>query len=466
MFSQPLSCFINPSRGTASTAAASRTHRVAGLNNGSSLSTNRKASQQRILLIAAACISLILASSSPLDAFFRLPQGDDSPAGVWQGSLRTKGGELKFQFSLQQNEEGVWSSFLINGSERIKVPTTTLTGKSLKLDIDHYDSSLNLEIVSPTAMKGKWKRVRAKGKTSTLTIKATRSSNPPKGKTKDSAKQPTPFDGKWKVNFESSEDPAVGVFEADKVSGIASGTFLTTTGDYRYLAGTVRGDQLKLSCFDGSHAFLFHAKVQPDGSLLGDFWSGNHWHETWTAVADADMALPDSFSQTKVVAKSDLESLSFPDLDGKPTRLGDPKFASPVRIYHIFGSWCPNCHDAAAFLAELEAKYGDKLSVVGLAFELTGDLKRDAQQVRLYMKRYNLKHPILVAGLSDKAIASAAIPVLDKVRSYPTSLFVDEQGKVIAVHTGFSGPATGQAYQDLRKKYFQTIDSMLKAAEK
>jgi len=34
-----------------------------------------------------------------------------------------------------------------------------------------------------------------------------------------------------------------------------TGTFLTTTGDYRYLDGIVTGDSLKLSTFDGAHAY-------------------------------------------------------------------------------------------------------------------------------------------------------------------------------------------------------------------
>jgi len=45
--------------------------------------------------------------------------------------------------------------------------------------------------------------------------------------------------------------------------------------------------------------------------------------------------------------------------------------------------------------------------------------------------------------------------------SFPTTLLVDQQGKIMAIHTGFSGPATGQAYEDLVKKFKQEIEGAL-----
>ena len=160
--------------------------------------------------------------------------------------------------------------------------------------------------------------------------------------------------------------------------------------------------------------------------------------------------------------EANINALSFPDLEGKQTRLDDKQFSAPVRLVHIFGSWCPNCHDAAVYLAELEAKHGKDISVVGIAFELTGDLNRDAEQVRKYLKRNKLDHPVLIGGgSSDKGEASKAVSIIDEVRSFPTTIFADKSGKIIAVHQGFSGPATGDAYVELKKKFESTIDGIL-----
>ena len=87
-----------------------------------------------------------------------------------------------------------------------------------------------------------------------------------------------------------------------------------------------------------------------------------------------------------------------------------------------------------------------------LAFEVTGDFERDARQVRIYAERHGVEYPLLVAGLSDKDEASRAFPVLDRVRSYPTTIFTDRDGGVRAIHTGFSGPATGAAQRHVHTR--------------
>ena len=49
---------------------------------------------------------------------------------------------------------------------------------------------------------------------------------------------------------------------------------------------------------------------------------------------------------------------SFPDLGGRLVSNTDSRFKDKVLIVNITGSWCPNCHDEAPFLAELYRKYG------------------------------------------------------------------------------------------------------------
>jgi thiol-disulfide isomerase/thioredoxin len=151
---------------------------------------------------------------------------------------------------------------------------------------------------------------------------------------------------------------------------------------------------LELATFDGAHAFLFRAGLQPDGSLAGVFWSGSDWTERWTAVRDAEARLPDAFAQTTWTGAVGLGDLVFPDLEGAPRSLDDPAFAGRARIVQVFGSWCPNCHDASRELVRLHRKYGPRgLSIVGLAFEVTGDPKTDAAQVAAYADRHGVSWP-------------------------------------------------------------------------
>ncbi len=374
--------------------------------------------------------------------------------GTWDAGLKCRGGSIRYVLKIQKDTKEKWSAWLINATERIEVPSVVMQDdQTLLLDINHYDSRLNI-VPGPNGkrLSGEWKKRRAADKWSTMKLEASIVSA-------ESVKQKTDssFDGRWQVKFSSSEEPAVGKFETNKSTGMMLGTFLTSTGDYRYLAGSASQGSMELSCFDGAHAFLFKAKLLEDGTLSGDFWSSKHWHETWTAKRDDLAKLPDSFAQTKATSEN-INSLSFPDLDGNVTKLDDKRFLAPVRIVHIFGSWCPNCHDAGAYLAQLKKKHGDKISIVGIAFELTGNFDRDAAQVQKYLQRHKLDHPVLIGGgSSSKEKASEAITFIDRVRSYPTTVFANQKGNIIAVHQGFSGPATGSAFEDLKINFEKVI---------
>ncbi|HCT45265.1 MAG: hypothetical protein CMJ35_00155 [Phycisphaerae bacterium] len=276
------------------------------------------------------------------------------------------------------------------------------------------------------------------------------------------AAEPAEFSGRWSVDFESSDELAIGTFTVD-ADQIASGTFLTTTGDYRYLAGRVDGPYMRLSTFDGAHAFLFHAEMQDDGSIKGDFWSGNWHHETWTAVRDDNATLPDAFEQTTITNEQALEELVFKDTEGNPTRVLDALDATKAkaRVLEIFGTWCPNCADASRELVSLKEKYGDDLGVVGLAFEVTEDFARSSQQVQRHHAHIGSDWEVLIAGISDKAKATETLGFLDRVRSYPTLVFLNSDNEVQAVYSGFSGPATGDAYAAQRDRIEAIIDKMI-----
>jgi thiol-disulfide isomerase/thioredoxin len=384
-------------------------------------------------------------------------------AGAWHAVLEGPGGPLPFGLELVDDAAGL-RAFLINGPERLEVPRVELNGERLMLDIDHYDSSITATLSADgLTLEGRWRKTAGPDRESTLPFRATAGERPrfPNDGGDGDSHGRADVDGRWAVDFQKSDDPAVGVFEAGE-DGSVTGTFLTTTGDYRYLAGNVRGNRLRLSCFDGAHAFLFDARLQEDDTLRGDFWSRDSWHEGWTARRDPQADLPDAFAQTRRIGEVSLAALSFPDLEGRRRSLDDPTFAGRARILELFGSWCPNCNDATAYLVELYGRYRSRgLSIVGLAFEMTGNLERDTEQVRRYAEHHGVEFPLLVAGLSDKSEASRAFPLVDRVRAFPTTLFLRSDGSVHAVHSGYSGPATGEAHRRLRERFEELILELL-----
>ena len=443
-----------------------------------------------IIPLASIVLSLALGSEPDLDNDWRAAEAwaKENPIEYLRVELETPGGPLPFIIEstssvpiddevLPRDRQTGFIAFLVNGDERTPVDLKTVGGGyagSARAEIRfvHYDSVIDAmgsgSCITPSILPrhhlgwGTWSKVRGE-KTYEMKLEAVpvRSSND-RFDSVDDAGEPKAFSGRWSVDFDSSDDLAVGTFTVD-ADQIASGTFLTTTGDYRYLAGRVDGDLMRLSTFDGAHAFLFHAVMQDDGTIKGDFWSGNWYHETWTAVRDDDATLPDAFEQTTITDESALEELVFKDIEGNPTRVLDALDATnaKARILEIFGTWCPNCTDAGRELVDLKKTYGDDLGVVSLAFEIVEDFDRSAKQVERHHAHIGSDWEILIAGLSDKAKATQTLGFLDRVRSYPTLVFLNEDNEVQAVYSGFSGPATGDAYKEQRLRFEALIDGLI-----
>jgi thiol-disulfide isomerase/thioredoxin len=384
-------------------------------------------------------------------------------------SLDTPGGEIPFALSAVRSDPlGDWTAVILTGfvtreySEPIDV---VMTGEPTDFEVSfpHYDSILRLKAGDdPDVLTGTWQKTRGEESITIMNASALVAGKSQAFRTPGSGSDRMKFDGKWRVQFGEDETHAIGDFTVD-IDGNASGTFLTTTGDYRYLAGRVNDDLMTLSTFDGAHAFLFHARMQEDGSITGDFWSGNWHHETWTAVRDDNATLPDAFEQTTITDEQALADAVFKDIDGNPTRVLDAldETNAKARVLEIFGTWCPNCSDAGRELVSLKEQYGDDLGIVGLAFEVTEDFARSSQQVQRHHAHIGSDWEILIAGLSDKAKATETLGFLDRVRSYPTLIFLNADNEVQAVYSGFSGPATGDAYTQQRQRFEALIEGMI-----
>ena len=272
-------------------------------------------------------------------------------------------------------------------------------------------------------------------------------------------------DGHWSVLFEDEEgrEEARGEF-VQSADGEVHGTFLTPVGDYRVLAGSFDGGVLRLSTFDGAHAFLFAAHAREDGSLAGDFWSRDSYHATWTAqpIAEGEEVLPDPWNMVHLTNGEGRFRFAFPDTEGTLVSDTDPRFDGKVVQVNIFGTWCPNCNDEAPLLARWYRTYRDQgYEVVGLAYEFTGDPDRDREMLRRFATRHGIEYPLLLAGTSDKQDAAATLPDLSAVVAYPTSIFIGRDGKVQKIHTGWSGPGTGKHHEELVAEVERTIEGLL-----
>jgi thiol-disulfide isomerase/thioredoxin len=277
--------------------------------------------------------------------------------------------------------------------------------------------------------------------------------------------KPVDMSGIWEVNFIEGDDDddyvGKGIFE--QTGNQLTGTFRTTTGDYRYLEGVVDGDTFKLSVFDGAHAFLLTGTVN-DSTLNGIFYSGNHWKKNFVAKRNPTYELPAADGLTYIKEGYDKFAFSFPDETGTHISLEDDQFKNKVTVVQIMGSWCPNCLDESKYYTQyLRENEGKDVAFVALAFEVAKTPEKAFQRIQRLKDRIGIDYPVLLAqyGGSNKKLAQEKLPMLNHVLSYPTSIFIDKKGAVRKIHTGFNGPATGQKYLDFKKEFESFIDELL-----
>jgi thiol-disulfide isomerase/thioredoxin len=252
---------------------------------------------------------------------------------------------------------------------------------------------------------------------------------------------------------------AVGIFRAS--NGLIQGTFLTETGDYRYLQGLYDGTTMTLSCFDGTHLFYFTADHMNDSLLNGQFYSGLHWKEKWIAELNPQAQLRDPDSLT-IYKSADSFKFTVTDVNNKSVTFDSASFRNHVTIVQIFGSWCPNCTDESKFLKEVYDAYNSAgLQIIPVAFERSAPKDEQLRRIQRQFKDLGLSYPPYLGGESPKNQAQLTFPQLDHIMSYPTTIFIDKKSQVRKIHTGFYGPGTGKYYVHHKEQLLLFIEQLL-----
>lgn len=381
--------------------------------------------------------------------------------GIWKGALKNSAGlELPFNFEVVDSA-GKQTIAIINGSELFRVKDVSFKSDSVFIRMPLFDSEFRLALAGNNVLNGLWiKHVGEKDVAMPFTAMAGEGwrffKNPEKAEFN--------IGGRWSAIFGEGahRDTTVGEFKQD--GGHLTGTFLTTTGDYRFLEGTVAGNKLYLSCFDGGHAFLFTATIKDDQTISGGkMYSGLTGTDDWTAVKNANAKLPDPFALTALKPGYKKLDFTFTDLNGKKVSLNDPRFKNKVVIVEMMGSWCPNCMDEAAFMVNYYKKYHPKgVEVVALAYERTKEFNKSRASLLREKEHFNIQYPILITGYTlGRGEPAQSLPMLKNFMGFPTTIIIDKKGDVRKIYTGFSGPGTGNYYTEFVNQFEKLTDDLL-----
>lgn len=374
--------------------------------------------------------------------------------GTWRGIIEMQNQQLPFQFDVEKKDSAL-QVYIRNGSERLLLDDVTIKGDSVAMALHVFDASLKAKIEG-NQLKGTFAKNYAPD--ASLPFSATFGEDFRFTNEKTTALD---FSGKYQVKFFTEKDTTISVGIFEQKANIVTGTFLTTTGDYRYLEGNVVGDELKLSTFDGNHAFIFTAKKTGD-TLRGDYFAGKSGHESWIGIKNDNATMPDSESLTFLKPGFEKLDFTFPDLDGNKISSADERFKNKVTILQIFGTWCPNCMDETKFLKDWYVQNKDRgVEILGLAYERKDDFTYASTQVKKMKTKWKVGYDFVIAGVNDKAKASETLPALNRILAFPTTIFIGKDGKVKHIHTGFSGPGTGIYFDQFKERFNQIVNELL-----
>ncbi len=391
-------------------------------------------------------------------------------------AVQLKDGLWKFKLVLPKavlpffcQYKAIDSSFtIINATEKIVCKPALFRNDSVFFTTPVFENLFCLKIIDGSTLAGEWRNI-SRGNDYKIKVTAAITNEKP-----SIGMLPTVSGEKWEADFgdNKSRYKAIGIlnyFESSSnttsqnVSSV-TGTFLTETGDFRFLEGTISNQKLILSCFDGSHAFLFTATINKSGDsiLNGAFYSGTHSEENWTAWKNdkAQLRNPDSLTTLKKGEKSVV--FSCPNLEGKNVAFPSKQFENKVTLVSIMGSWCPNCMDETVFMQALKNKYSSKgLEIVGMCFERTDDFTKSVSAVKKLKSNLGANFEFLIAGKANPGTVLKVLPAVYGFFSYPTTIFIDKKGVVRKIYTGFYGPSTGLYYNHYTEQTENFIETLL-----
>ncbi|MDR1103272.1 MAG: TlpA family protein disulfide reductase [Tannerella sp.] len=394
-----------------------------------------------------------------LPVFFscRPPSGGELQDGLWRGELAVQDRQAPFLFEVNHAGTDSATLTLFNGEEKVLLAGIRHESDTAVIPIEAYDAVIKAGI-SGNRMEGRFTKNYVEHDTG-IPFRAERGNLT---RFEAVARPVTvPVDGRWDIYFIGANDTTrnTGLFRSG--NGTVTGSILTRSGDLRYLEGALTETGVRLSAFSGQSPYLIEWQFTDGDTFEGAFYTARG-RTVLRGVRNGQAAPDDAYSLTRM--KDGFRQLHFrlPDTDGNLVSLGDERYRGKVVIVSILGSWCPNCLDETSYLSPWYKANKDRgVEIVGLAFERRDDFAYAKTAIDRLRKTYAVDYAILYAGQVGAATVARVLPEIESFSSYPTTIFIDRQGTVRKIHTGYSGPATGLFYEAFKKEFNELTDQLL-----
>ncbi|MTI22743.1 TlpA family protein disulfide reductase [Fulvivirga sp. RKSG066] len=380
-------------------------------------------------------------------------QAQELSTGDWIGKLQYENQEVPFAFELLK-DANLYTVVIKNGEERISLNKVKISGDSLFIPLGAFDATLKGKFTE-NSITGVWvKNYRA---SQGVPFFATPSSN-----RFDQDKSNVEVGDRWKILFDPESSlsyQGIGLWEQDGNS--VTGTILTETSDYRYFEGVISNDSIKVSSFDGAHAFLMIGKKTGD-KWQGEFHFDSNYKENWEAEIKPDAELPDPWEVVEVDPGTHRPYYDILAAGSGQRVIDESKYFGKVLVIQLFGTWCPNSLDETKYLKSwYDSIQDNNVELLSITYEPNYSKAYGLQRIEDYKLRLELNHEVLLGGQLSKSQAALAFPFMDKIKAFPTLILVDKYGYVRFVHSYFNGPATGAYYEKFDEEFNKRIELLL-----
>ncbi len=412
----------------------------------------------------------------------------DSVDGRWDAELTTaSGNEIPFRLDLSGSDERLKGTLYDGFRPYDGTTSATFRNGKLVLNVEHYLTTITAQLkdgklVGSVASQGR-------GQSQQFGFRAVRHV----AVALAAAGAVPNIAGSWEIPLSAASAKGEKAFRfiVEQHGAEAAATILRIDGDFGSHSGVYKDGKWVLSHFDGSRPSVIVVTPNADGTL--NVQQRVNVENPTKATADAKQAttrsayaaddLPSSRSDTLVAYRPQVArakglpapddflghttardphaqfTFNFPDDHGKLVSNEDPRFKGKVVLAIVTGTWCPNCHDEAQYLVQLDKKYRDKgLAIVALDFE-EPDQQASLQREHAFVKQYGVRYTYLIAGAPEEMWEK--VPQLANLNTWPATVFVGRDGTVRAVHSGFASEASGEFNSQLQQEFEAKIQALL-----
>jgi len=387
--------------------------------------------------------------------------------GRWDAVISHNGIEIPFRLDISGEGQGLKGTFYDGFAPYDGTTSASFQDGKLTLNIAHYlttiDASLNDGKLSGTAATA------GRGPSGEYVFQATRHVD------QAVAVHAPSIEGSWVIPLDapSSKGEKAFRFVVQQKGAEVAAAILRIDGDTGSYSGAYQDGKWVLSHFDGGRPGVIVVTPKPDGTLeiaqhVDHPGAANGTVDggrapvlvAYRSNAAGGLPKPDDFLTHTTARDPDATfKFAFPDIDGGVVTNDDPRFKGKVVLAVVSGTWCPNCHDEAQYLVQLDKKYRSKgLAIIDLDFE-EPDQQGTLERARAFNKQYGVKYTTLLAGQPSEM--HEKVPQLNNLDTWPATIFIGRDGKVKAVHAGFASPATGAFNTQLKQEFTARIEQLL-----